>query len=209
MKFYDFAMAPNPRRTRILAAEKGIDLDIEQVDLRNGGQMSDEFKAINPRCTVPALVLDSGLVLTENLAIATYFEEIKPEPPMMGTTAEEKANVMMWQARIEQEGLMAVAEAFRNTSPGFAGRAITGQNGFEQIAELAERGLARFQHFCPMLEKQLGDNQFLLGDQITLVDVTAYTVIDFSGWIKQAIPDDCPKLKAWHERMAARPSAKA
>ena len=55
MKFYDCATAPSPRRVRIFLAEKGISIETVQVDLRNGEQFTDAFRAINPDCTVPAL----------------------------------------------------------------------------------------------------------------------------------------------------------
>ena len=56
MKFYDCKTAPSPRRVRVFAAEKGIDLDVVQVDLASGEQFSDEFRAKNPDCVVPVLL---------------------------------------------------------------------------------------------------------------------------------------------------------
>ncbi len=91
MKLYDFNAAPNPRRVRIFAAEKGVALEIVPVDLRDGGQFKDSFRAVNPRCTVPVLQLDDGTRITESVAICRYLEETHPEPPLMGTGALEKA----------------------------------------------------------------------------------------------------------------------
>ena len=78
MKLYDFALAPNPRRVRIFAAEKGMPLDTVQVDLRNGGQFEESFRAVNPNCTVPVLELDDGTRITESTAICRYLEELQP-----------------------------------------------------------------------------------------------------------------------------------
>ena len=72
MKFYDCATAPSPRRVRIFLAEKGISLPTVQVDLRNGEQFTDAFRAINPDCTVPALQLDDGTVIADAVAICGY-----------------------------------------------------------------------------------------------------------------------------------------
>src|SRR5437868_12132184 len=94
MKFYDCATAPSPRRVRIFAAEKGITLPTVQVDLRNGEQFSDAFRAINPDCTVPALQLDDGTVVTDIITICAYIEELHPEPALIGSTPEERAVVM-------------------------------------------------------------------------------------------------------------------
>ena len=55
MKFYDCKTAPSPRRVRVFAAEKGIDLDVVQVDLASGEQFSDEFRAKNPDCAPAAI----------------------------------------------------------------------------------------------------------------------------------------------------------
>ncbi len=60
MKFYDCQTAPSPRRARIFLAEKGLSVEIIQVDLRSGEHLTPEFKEINPFCTVPVLELDDG-----------------------------------------------------------------------------------------------------------------------------------------------------
>ena len=73
MKLYDGGRAPNPRRTRIFLAEKGITLPMEQVDLGAMAQKSPAYAAINPLKRVPALVLDEGTVITESIAICRYF----------------------------------------------------------------------------------------------------------------------------------------
>ena len=78
--FYDCATAPSPRRTRLLLAEKNVPHDTVMIDLRQGEQMSEAYRAINPQCTVPALRTDEGVVLTDNAAIAAYAEARWPEP---------------------------------------------------------------------------------------------------------------------------------
>ena len=115
MKFYDCTTAPSPRRVRIFLAEKGIDVDTQQIDLRTGEQFSDSFRAINPDCTVPVLTLDDGTVLSEVFAICQYLEETQPEPPLMGTDARDRALVEMWQRRMEFEVSMPSMHAFRHT----------------------------------------------------------------------------------------------
>ena len=124
--FYDCATAPSLRRTRLLLAEKNVPHDTVMIDLRQGEQMSEAYRAINPQCTVPALRTDEGVVLTDNAGIAAYLEARFPEPPLMGTTPLEKAEIASWHWRAEFEGLMAIAEALRNSSPAMAGRALPG-----------------------------------------------------------------------------------
>ena len=108
---YDCATAPSPRRARILLAEKGIPHETVQVDLKNREQLSDAFRALNPQCTVPALRTEEGALLTDNAAITAYVEARYPQPPVLGSTPLEKAEIASWQWRVEFEGLMAVAEA--------------------------------------------------------------------------------------------------
>ena len=84
MKLYDGGRAPNPRRTRIFLAEKGITLPLEQVDLGAMAQKSPAYTTINPLKRVPALMLDDGTVITESIAICRYFEALKPDPPLFG-----------------------------------------------------------------------------------------------------------------------------
>ena|SRR5215467_11463159 len=93
MKLYDGGRAPNPRRTRIFLAEKGITLPTEQVDIGAMAQMSPTYAAINPLKRVPALVLDDGTVITESIAICCYFEALKPDPPLFGRGALEVARI--------------------------------------------------------------------------------------------------------------------
>ena len=145
MKFYDYCAAPSPRRARIFMAEKGIEIETEQVDLGVKAQFEPAYRAVNPRCTVPALVLDDGTVLSDNTSIARYLEEAFPDPPLLGTTPVEKALVAEWMSRAEGEGLLGVAEALRNRSEFFKDSSITGPDRYAQVPELVERGRARAQ----------------------------------------------------------------
>src|SRR6516162_6673853 len=117
MKLYDGGRAPNPRRTRIFLAEKGITLPLEQVDLGAMAQKSPAYTAINPLQRVPALMLDDGTVITESIAICRYFESLSPSPPMFGVGALEQAMVEMWNRRLEQNLFFPVSQVFRHLHP--------------------------------------------------------------------------------------------
>ena len=207
MKFYDCSTAPSPRRVRIFLAEKGVELETVQVDLRTGEQFSDEYRAINSDCVVPALQLDDGTCLSEVLAICSYLEALYPEPPLMGSTAEERARVLMWNGKVEQQGLIAVADAFRNSTKGFKDRATTGPVNYAQIPELAERGRARVEQFLRRIDEPLSGSEFLAGDNYSIADISAMVVIDFAGWVKIGIPDDAPNTKRWYETVSSRPGS--
>jgi glutathione S-transferase len=201
---YDCATAPSPRRARILLAEKGIQHETVMVDLRTGEQMSDAFRAINPQCTVPALRTEEGSVLTDNAGIAAYLEAKFPEPPMLGRTPLEKAQVASWNWRVEFEGLIAIAEALRNSSPAMVNRALPGPNDYPQIPELAQRGLARVQQFFVMLNAHLANNEFVAGDNFSIADITAVVGVDFARVVKVKPTEQHPHLQRWRAAMAQR-----
>lgn len=203
---YDCATAPSPRRARILLAEKGIAHDTVQVDLKSGEQLGDAYRRINPQCTVPALRTEEGLLLADNAAITAYVEARWPEPPLLGETPAEKAEIASWNWRVEFEGLLAIAEALRNSSPAMANRALPGAVNYPQIPALAERGLARVGQFFSLLNERLADHEFIAGDRFSVADITAVVAVDFARVVKQKPGDQHPHLLRWRAAMAGRPS---
>jgi glutathione S-transferase len=203
---YDCVTAPSPRRARILLAEKGIAHETVQVDLRTQEQLSDAFRAINPQCTVPALRTEEGLVFTDNASITAYLEARYPLPPLLGSTPAEKAEIASWHWRVEFEGLLAIAEALRNSAPAMANRALPGPVDYAQIPELAQRGLSRVQQFFDMLDKHLEGRDFIATDQFSIVDITAVVAIDFARVVRIKPGEQHVNLLRWREDMAKRPS---
>ena len=204
--FYDCKTAPSPRRARIVLAEKGIHPEVRQVDLAKGEQLSDEFRKINPACTVPALVLEDGTVLTDNAGIAAWAEAFKPDPPLFGTTPVDKAEIASWNSKAEGECLMAIAEAMRNTAPAMKDRALPGPHNYAQIPELAERGRARLIHFLDRFEEHMQGREWVAIDGFSLADITAGVALDFAGWVKVDVNEGRPAIAAWRARLAERPS---
>jgi glutathione S-transferase len=203
---YDCATAPSPRRARILLAEKGIAFETVHVDLRNKEQLSDAFRAINPQCTVPALRTEEGDVFTDNAAIAAYLEARYPHPPLQGTTPTEKADIASWHWRVEFEGLLAIAEALRNSAPAMENRALPGPVDYAQIPALAQRGLARVQQFMDMLDAHLAGRSFIAADQFSIADITAVVAVDFARVVRVKPGEQHVNLLRWRQEMALRPS---
>ena len=202
----DCATAPSPRRARMLLAEKGIAHHTVQVDLKNGEQLGEAFRAINPLCTVPALVTEDGAVLTDNAAIAAYLEARFPSPPLLGRTPLDKAEIASWQWRVEFEGLVAIAEALRNSSPAMANRALPGPVDYAQIPALAQRGLARVQHFFATLNERLAGRDFIAAGQFSIADITAVVAVDFARVVKVKPGEQHPHLVRWRAAMGERAS---
>ena len=203
---YDCATAPSPRRARILLAEKGVVHQTVEVDLRNGEQLSDAYRKVNPLCTVPALRTDEGLLLTDNAAITAYLEARYPQPPLLGGTPQEKSEIASWNWRMEFEGLLAIAEALRNSAPAMANRALPGPVDYPQIPELAQRGLARVQQFFVTLNDRLAGRDFIAADRFSMADITAVVAVDFARVVKLKPGEQHPHLQRWRAAMVQRPS---
>lgn len=203
---YDCTTAPSPRRARMFLAEKNIEHETVQIDLRTAEQMGEAYRKINPNCTVPAFVTDEGAVLTENAEIAAFLEAAYPDTPLMGSTPMEKAAIAKWNWRCESEGLVAIADALRNASPAMKDRALPGPHNVAQIPELAARGMQRIGWFFEALNTQLEENDFVAGDSYSVADITATIFVDFARWVKAYPQENQTALLQWHENMKSRPS---
>jgi glutathione S-transferase len=203
MKLYDGGRAPNPRRTRIFLAEKGIKLPIEQIDLGALEQMSAEYAAVNPLKRVPALELDDGTVITESIAICRYFEALQPEPPLFGRGALESARVEMWNRRMELHLLFPVSHVFRNSHPAMKAMEVP------QVPAWAEANKPRILDFINFLDGELRDRPYITGDTFTVADITGLVAIDFMKPAKLSVPEELQHLKRWHAEVSGRSSASA
>lgn len=203
---YDCATAPSPRRARILLAEKGIAHETVHIDLRAGEQLGAAYRQINPQCTVPALRTDEGVILSDNAAIAAWLEARWPEPPLLGVTPLDKAEIASWNWKVEFDGLLAIAEVLRNSSPAMVGRALPGPVDYAQIPELAERGRARVQQFFADLDARLADREFIAAGQFSIADISAVVAVDFARVVRLRPDQRHPHLLRWRAEMGKRPS---
>ncbi|HEY2524476.1 MAG TPA: glutathione S-transferase [Candidatus Binataceae bacterium] len=202
MKLYEYKMAPNPRRVRIFLAEKGIQVPDEQIDLAKAQNHGAEFLKINPFGGVPVLQLDDGTMLAETVAICRYFEEIHPEPHLMGLDARDKALVEMWQRRMELYLFAMTSGAFRNTSDFFKGR-------IPQVPEYGEVCRQAAEKMFGTVDGFLANSKFIAGERYTIADITALVAIDFARLVKLRIAPEQKNLARWYEAVSSRPSAKA
>lgn len=210
MLLYTYKTAPSPRRVRMFLSEKGIEVPMQEIDLRSGEHLSEPYRRRNPRATVPTLELDDGTCISESEAICTYFEALHPEPPLMGSDAESKALVTMWNRRVEFDGFLAVAEGFRNRVPGLQDRAIPTGHKVPQVEALAERGAQRYRDFLVDLDERLGDSEYVAGNDFSVADITAFVTIEFArGALKIEPAPDQANIARWHQAVGSRPSSRA
>lgn len=203
MKLYDGGRAPNPRRVRVFLAEKGIEVPRVEVDMGALGHRSDEVTARNPLQRLPILELDDGTVLTETVAICRYFEELHPEPALFGAGALGKAQVEMWQRRMELHLLMPVAHAFRHIHPAMKEWEVP------QIAEWGEANKAKAVAFLRLLDDHFADAEFAAGDAFSIADITGMIAIDFMKPARIEMPEELGHVRRWYAAVKSRPSAEA
>ena len=202
MKLYDFKSAPNQRRVRIFLAEKGVEVPTVQVDIMKAENRKAPYIDKNPTGGLPMLELDDGTCIAESVAICRYFEELHPEPPLMGRDAKDQAVVEMWNRRMELNFALPVMNAFRHTHEFFKDR-------IEQVPEFghsSKRGAVKQMEW---LEDILAKREFIAGDDFTIADITALVGVDFGKVSDIRIGAEQKNLKRWYDAVSSRPSAKA
>ncbi|MBX7502460.1 glutathione S-transferase family protein [Qipengyuania sp. YG27] len=203
MLFYDSPNpAPNPRRVRIFAAEKGIELPMQEVSIPKREQKAPDFVAKNPRGQTPILELDDGTVIAESVAIMRYLEAEHPEPPLFGTSSREIAEIEMWSRRVEMILMPPVGAVWVHTHPFTA--ALPGRN-----ADWGESNRPRVADAMRFFDESLDGRDYLAGDAYSAADILLLTTVDFAKFVGLEMPEECGNLAAWHARVSARPSAAA
>ncbi len=203
MKLYSLKNGVNPRRVRIFLAEKRVAIPIEEFDMESAGHKASAFLAKNPLGTLPVLELDDGTLIAESVAICRYFEESIPEPPLFGRSILERAQVEMWNRRMELELLLPTIDVFIHTHPYWVGRR-------RQVGEWGEARRVQVVERMRWLDSELRDRQFIGVDRYNIADITAQVaLLTARGALKLAIPDDHKNLTRWWNAVSTRPSARA
>ena len=198
------SVGPNPQVVRTFAAEKGITLQTETIDIMKGDNRQAAYLTKNPAGGSPCLELDNGMYLSEITAICEYLEDKFPAKPMIGSTPEEKAETRMWTRRIDLNVCEPMANGFRYSEglPLFKSRMTTLPDAAEGLKRIAQEKIT-------WIDGLLAGKSFICGNRLTLADILLYSFLSFGTQVGQPLNDNNKNIKAWYERMAARPSAKA
>jgi glutathione S-transferase len=192
MKLYEFAFTRSIR-ARWMLQELGVDFEPVSVNLFAGEGLPPEFLKLNPAAKIPVLV-EGDLVLTESAAIVLYLAEKYRK--FLPTDARGRAEVNRWL-------LFTVTELEQPLW-----RIAKNRNLYPQEQRLAaDIPLASqdFRAMADVAEKHMQGRTYVVGDDITVADfVLAYT-LDWANEVK--LLDRCPQLRAYMERMYARPKA--
>lgn len=199
------SIGPNPRVVKIFVAERGLDVERQEIDLVAGENRQEAYGKLNPAGQLPALVLDNGLVISEITAICEYLDEVNGSSILIGITPEEKAEVRMWVRRLD----LGICETMAN---GF--RATEGRPLFESRMKLVSPDAAAdlkalSKDKLEWLDKQLEGKQFVCGDRFTLADIMLYAFLEFGGTVGQPLDESLSNVKTLYDRIAERPSIAA
>jgi len=203
MKLYDTPLAPNPRRVRWFMAEKAID-DVEVITLNimEGQHKTPDYLGKAGLANVPMLEMDDGTCITESVAICRYLESRYPEPNLFGRTPEETAVIEMWMRRAEMMVATPVMIGVRHTHPAMGALE-------QQVPAVGEHNLETGTRALKLLDRRLGESEWLATDRLTIADIIAFVGIDFGRMIKFRPPEELTHVCRWAGAMRERPAAKA
>lgn len=206
MKLYDFGPAANAQRVRVYLAETGIDVPIQELNVREDHQFAEPYTSMNPFHCVPFLELDDGAVIAESITICRYLDETRADAPLFGTTPEERAEVDMWLRRAELDGFIPLLHAVRNHVPMFAGRVVPGtRTDLPQLPKMVRRGKEMATIFFDRMERHMQGRDWVALDRLTIADISGYFTyrmtrpleMDTAAW---------PNIERWFGAIAARPA---
>jgi glutathione S-transferase len=198
------SIGPNPQVVRTFAAEKGINLPMETIDIMKGQNRQADYLKKNPAGGSPCLELDNGTYLSEITAICEYLEDKFPAKPLIGSTPEEKAETRMWTRRIDLYVCEPLANGFRYAEglAMFKPRITTLPEAAEGLKRLAQEKIT-------WIDGLIAGRQWICGNRLTLADILLYSFLSFGTQVGQPLNENNKNIKAWYDRMAARPSTKA
>ena len=201
MKLFDFPKAPNPRRVKIFAHEKDIELELINCDMGKREHKTPEFLAKNPSGKIPVLELENGECISESIAICRYLELIKPEPNLFGKDAYEIAYIESRNRHIEFELWTQIGTSWVNGP-------IVGSLGiFDQIPDAKAASDKNVRAYYQRLDQEFGLNNFVAGERFTIADITLVSAIDFASEMVDLKPhEDLKNLYRWHGEVSSRPS---
>ena len=203
MKLFN-SVGPNPKVVRMYMAERGIEVDLQEIDLMGGENRQNDYVKINPGGQLPALELDNGDIIAEITCICEYLDDRDGGSSLIGTTPEERAETRMWARRIDLGILEPLTNGFRYAegAPIFKDRMTLIPHAAADLKTLAQEKIT-------WLDGLMDGKEFVCGDRFTLADILLFVFLEFGTQVGQPLNDANKNIASLYERVGARPSAKA
>jgi glutathione S-transferase len=200
MKLYGNKVGSNCRRVTIYLAEKGLNIELVEVDVASGEHKTAAFRAKNPAGLIPVLELADGTCIPESSAIVEFLEDIHPDPSMLGDTPQMRGKVRALE-RIASDLAIVAGAMLQHSHPRFAGH-------IKQVPAVAEVMRTNVNQQLAVLEEHIGTKPFLVTQRPTIADITLFSFTQaFAVRMNTTLTEGYPHLSAWYERFAKRPSA--
>ena len=203
MKLFN-SVGPNPKVVRMYMAERGIEVDLQEIDLMGGENRQNDYVKINPGGQLPALELDNGDIIAEITCICEYLDDRDGGSSLIGTTPEERAETRMWARRIDLGILEPLTNGFRYAegAPIFKVRMTLIPHAAADLKALAQEKIS-------WLDGLMDGKEFVCGNRFTLADILLFVFLEFGTQVGQPLNDANKNIASLYERVGARPSAKA
>ena len=177
MKLYGFWRSLATYRVRVALALKGLGAENLYINLLQGVQHGDDYKAVNPQSVVPALVIDDGPPLFQSLAIVEYLEETCPEAPLLPKDPRGRARVRGLSLIVACDGHPLIVPRVRNYLERDMQQDEAARNGWLQhwtgkALEALEAHLVK--------ERETG--RFCHGDAPTMADICLASQVFAAGY---------------------------
>ena len=201
MKLYGFWRSLATYRVRVALALKGVEAHEVSVNLLKGMQLGDDYKAVNPQCVVPSLVIDEGPPLFQSLAILEYLEETHPQPPLLPRDPRGRARVRGLALIVACDGHPLIVPRIRSY--------LEGEMHLDESARnrwLQHWTLKALEALETHLAKERETGRFCHGDAPTLADICLAGQVFAAGYFNvetTAMPtvmrifDECMKIDAF------------
>lgn len=202
IQLYSLA-TPNGQKVGVALEELGLPYEAHKVNILEGEQFTDEFKAINPNSKIPALVDPNGpdgrpLAIFESGAILLHL-------------AEKTGKLLPADLRRRSECVQWLFFQMANVGPMFGQFGHFYRFSKEKLPYAIERYTNETRRLLGVLETQLTRGNYLVGDEYTIADIATFPWVGCLDWGYHASDDlklqEFSKVMAWSARCAERPAS--
>lgn len=196
MKLLYTPNSPYARKVRVVALEKHIDVELEEVEL---GAPDSILTQYNPLGKVPTLILDDDVGLYDSRVIIEYLDARTPVSKLMPNEARLRIDVIRWGALADGVCDATVAIVLEKRKP---------EN--QQSAAFLERQYAKVENGLTVLNNDISKKKWCVNETFSLADIAVGCTLGYIGLRLKALnwQDEYPNLAKHYTILSKRPSFK-